>query len=107
MAFPETLMAPHSFRLYFTSLCLLALSITSATAQQRPYPPEVVRSYIASCTANRGSEVETICACTIRKIQAKYTFEEFKRINSQIETTGKIPPGLVEILNTCQANPNS
>ncbi len=48
MAFPETLMAPHSFRLYFTSLCLLALVIESATAQQRPYPPEVVISYITN-----------------------------------------------------------
>lgn len=63
--------------------------------------------YIDSCTAGRGSAVQAVCKCTIRKLQGKYTYEKFKIINKQIEATGKIPSDIVENIAACQANPNS
>lgn len=100
-------MALRSFVLHLTSFCLLSLPITSVNAQLQIYPPEIVKNYIDSCTAGRGLEVEAVCACTIKRIQTIYTLEEFKKINSQIQVTGKIPPSLIVILNACQDDPNS
>lgn len=100
-------MVLRSFVLRLTGLCLLALPITNVSAQPQRYPPEIVRNYISSCTAGRGPEVEAICACTIRRIQTTYSLEEFKKINSQIQVTGKIPPGIIVILNACQDDPDS
>jgi hypothetical protein len=102
-------MIQRSLWAYFTSLCLLFLAIASASAQQKPYsyPPEIVRSYITSCTAGRGRAVEAICACTIRKIQKNYSLEAFKKINNDIAAGRQIPPPMIDILKSCQANPNS
>lgn len=91
----------------FTSLCLLILTSTRISAQAKPYPSEVVKNYIETCTASRGPEVEAICSCTIRKIQDVYTLEEYQTINSQLQKTGKLPPALIIILNACQDDPNS
>ncbi|HEY9725624.1 MAG TPA: hypothetical protein V6D50_04160 [Chroococcales cyanobacterium] len=102
-------MAQHSFWTYFSSLCLVFLAIASTNAQQKPstYPPDVVRSYITSCTAGRGPAVQAICACTIRKIQTKYSLEAFKKINNDIAAGRPIPRDILEMLQSCQVNPNS
>lgn len=91
----------------FTSLCSLTFLSTSINAQKSFYPPEFIKSYVDRCTASRGLAVQAVCECIIRKIQDKYTYEEFETINNQIEATGKIPSNIVEDITTCQANPNS
>lgn len=96
----------QSFRLGFTGLLLAALPIASATAQNI-YPPVYVENYVRACTGNRGSQVEVICICIVRKAQDTYTFEQFESINNQIQKTKKIPPELMRIMNSCQANPYS
>lgn len=97
----------RSFQLSFSSLCLLALAIASVNAQQRPYPPEFVRDYVNECTAGRGDAVQEVCRCIIRRVQTKYSFETFQRINRQIEATGQIPVELAKIINACQAKPKT
>lgn len=86
---------------------MLTFLSTSSVAQNNPYPQEFVKRYIDGCTADRGPAVQAVCECTIRKIQSKYKYEEFKKINIKIEEAGKIPPDIVEDITTCQANPSS
>lgn len=98
-------MLPRLFLL--TSLCWLTFSSTSVDAQDSSYPTEFVKSYINRCTAGRGLVVHTVCECIIKKIQNRYTYDEFKIINSRIEKTEEIPPDIVENITSCQANSSS
>lgn len=87
---------------------LLLLTSTAAIANaQGSYPKDVVAQYIEDCTAGRGDQALAICTCIIKGLQAKYTFQEFKALNSQIVKTGKAPVGLSNIIKKCKANPTA
>lgn len=97
-------MVISSRRLYLTSLCLLAFSVTSANAQeQQGYTDEFISNYINSCTNGRSSEIRSICECTLRKIQEEYTFEEYKRTNAEVLASGKLPKPLADIIISCHS----
>ncbi|MBW4665419.1 MAG: hypothetical protein KME01_14670 [Chroococcus sp. CMT-3BRIN-NPC107] len=91
------------------SSCLLILSSTSINAQTKTsYPPEFRENYIETCTNGRGDKrIEAMCRCTLREIEKKYTIDEFRKINRETEETGQVPPELIKLFDSCQANLNS
>ncbi len=88
-------------------LSLLSLTTTGTRAQAQGYTSEIINNFINSCTAGRGRIVENICTCYIRKIQQEYTFSEFQQVNRNIAAGRRPPETLIEIQQSCQANPNS
>ncbi|MBW4470790.1 MAG: hypothetical protein KME45_10365 [Stenomitos rutilans HA7619-LM2] len=86
---------------------LLLAATTLVTQAQASYPRNVVAQYIKDCTAGRGAQARAVCACIIKGIQLKYTYEEFQILNSQINQTGSVPASLNNIIKTCKANPNT
>jgi|GEM_PF-3071783 len=90
----------------FISLLLLATTTLMANAQAA-YPKNVVAQYIEDCTAGREDQARAVCTCIINGMQARYTYEEFQILNSQISQAGKVPAGLTNIIKVCKANPNA
>ncbi len=78
-------------------------------AQQQPansYPEELVQIYMDSCVnsaVNGGvpREIATnYCRCSINRIQARYTLDQFLAI-VQSRTGNQLPPQLEEIATLC------
>ncbi|MBW4693306.1 MAG: hypothetical protein KME27_16260 [Lyngbya sp. HA4199-MV5] len=96
----------HLFPISFITALFLATTTLAANAQAS-YPKKVVAQYVEDCTAGRGNQARVVCTCIINGIQAKYTYEEFQILNSQISQIGKVPARLNNIIKACKANPNS
>ena len=60
-----------------------ASSANSGNATAKSYPQETIDAFLKSCQG-AGSE-PSFCACVLDKVQAQYTFEEFAKIESQIQ----------------------
>lgn len=88
------------------SLVLLTATALTATAQAS-YPQDVVARYIEDCTAGRGAQARAVCTCIINGMQAKYTYEEFQILNSQISQTNTVPASVNSIIQACKTNPKS
>ncbi len=43
------------------------------------------------------------CSCSINKIQERYSFDEFKQVEAEIQRTNELPSGMVEILESCRS----
>jgi hypothetical protein len=94
------------FSLYYavSMLCASTVVILSPTqtlaaeAAQNVYPPEAVKTFMKGCQFKR---TKVYCSCTLKSIQAKYTFAEFKKIDSEIRETRKVPSELQKILSSC------
>lgn len=86
----------------------MILSSTSIKAQTiTRYPDEFRKNYIETCTNGSRDKIEAMCECTLREIEKKYTIDEFRKINSETEKTGQVPPELIKLFDSCQANLNS
>lgn len=91
----------------FVVSILLTLSSFAVNAQTRDYPDKFKESYVDQCSAGRGEAVRSVCRCIIKKIEGRYSYEEFKKIDEQIQIIEEIPPYIVEQIYVCQTNPNS
>ncbi len=70
-------------------------------SKKNEYPAEVVTNFMNSCVSNGGSAES--CACTLNKVQTKFTFAEFSALEQKIiagdsEATQKI----VALGNSCR-----
>lgn len=52
-------------------------------AEARAYPQESVDAFMTSC--EEAGRDAAFCTCVLGKIQAKYSFEQFSEIESQIQ----------------------
>lgn len=81
----------------------LALA-TAANARPAPrphaYPDGVVGGYFSGCLAAQGTP--GLCACSIKEIQRRFTYEQFLHIAARMEARGEaFPPELIPVAVAC------
>lgn len=89
----------------FTCLGLLSavlVGCSSATAKPRnkvPYPAASKQAFINGCVQ---SAPKAKCECAFKKVQDKYTFEEFKQAENQAQQTGQAPADFIATIQSCK-----
>jgi hypothetical protein len=81
-----------------SSLALLPPTRLAAETNKQPYPPEVVKTFMKGCQFKSKKED---CTCTIKAIQAKYTFAEFKKIDEDARVSGTAPKDIQALYQSC------
>ncbi len=90
---------------YYAITLLSTLSASAQTNQE--YPQEYSQNYLQECKATAMTEglpdieAETLCNCTLREFQQKYTLDEFKDLNKRSETDTTASDALVEVGEFC------
>lgn len=68
------------------------------------YPPQVISNFMESCTG--GDEtMQGACECAIAQIQEQYTFEDFMRLDRDVQEGGTAPEGITAIMQACVNDP--
>ncbi|MEA2143005.1 MAG: hypothetical protein QOI64_1435 [Solirubrobacteraceae bacterium] len=62
-------------------------------------PPNVKKQFVQGCTKGGGSKAA--CTCAIDEIDKKYDFIEFLDIINKVNDTGKFPPKVQKIIQSC------
>jgi len=62
-----------------------------------PYPAEMVENFVASC---RTRTDETVCRCSIDRIQRRYSVDEFKAFEARM-SSGRVAPELLDTVAEC------
>ena len=62
-------------------------------------PPNVKKQFVTGCQKGGGSK--TACTCAIDEIDKKYDFVEFLDIIQKVNSTGKFPPKVQQIIQSC------
>ena len=84
---------------------LSALSVTAQTNQE--YPQEYSQNYLQECQDTAIAEglpdieAESLCSCTLKEFQQKYTLDEFKDLNKRSETDVAASDALIEVGEFC------
>lgn len=79
------------------------------TSQQQPaniYPSRLVQSFMEGCTKKEsnigGVNMQSVCSCSINKIQNEYPLEEFMvMVLDMAEKKNKPPERIVQIATEC------
>lgn len=83
-----------------TVLGLVALGACNGE-DEGGYPPQVVKNFMASCTAQPGAS-KSECSCAIERIQETMTVEEFAAEEARI-TRGERPSAeIIAAINKCR-----
>ncbi|AFZ35609.1 hypothetical protein Sta7437_2057 [Stanieria cyanosphaera PCC 7437] len=75
--------------------------------QTNTYPPEYISEYLQNCVKTSMQEgllepeAKTLCDCTLKKFQQKYTLEEFKQLTAASQTDQTASDALVEVGQLC------
>ncbi len=92
----------HAISLLCASAVALSPNQTlAAEATKNVYPPEVVKTFMKGC---QFKQPKAFCSCTMKSIQTKYTFAEFKKVDNEIRETHKVPNELQSIFSSCNKN---
>jgi hypothetical protein len=62
-------------------------------------PPNVKKQFVTGC--ERGGGSKTACQCAIDEIDKQYDFVEFLDIINDVNKTGKFPPKVQKIIQSC------
>jgi hypothetical protein len=76
---------------------LLFLAAACGGGPPNPYPAEMVENFVASC---RTRTDETVCRCSIDRIQRRYSVEEFKAFEARM-SNGHVVPELLDTVAEC------
>jgi hypothetical protein len=93
----------RSLTLLTSSLFLLLPVQTAKSAEpptKNPYPNEVVNTFMRGCQLTND---KSFCGCSLDKLQATYTFDNFKKIDAEVRETKKLPNEVLEIFTSCRA----
>ena len=82
-----------------SSLALMPSTHLAAETNKQPYPPEVIKNFMKGCQY-KGKKED--CTCTIKAIQAKYTFAEFKKIDEDARVNRTAPKDIQAIYQSCR-----
>lgn len=90
----------------FSILCICVSSLAllpptrlqAAETNKQPYPPEVVKNFMKGCEF-KGKKED--CTCTIKAIQSKYTFAEFKKIDEDARVSRTAPKDIQALYQSC------
>lgn len=63
------------------AMIVVAASVILAGCGKNEYPPVVTTNFINSCLQSGGSAQG--CSCAIEKIQKKWTYDDFAKIEAQ------------------------
>ena len=86
-------------------LAAAAVAPHPALAQgQEAYPQAMVEQFIRGCVSGGGTE--DACSCTLRKMEGRYTLEQFRQISAEI-MSGSVPDAIREDIVACVANPSA
>ncbi|ELS02773.1 hypothetical protein Xen7305DRAFT_00024910 [Xenococcus sp. PCC 7305] len=91
---------------YLILATFASLAETSSAVTQE-YPEEYSQNYHQECKATAIAEglpdieAETLCNCTLREFQQKYTIDEFKDLNKRSETDTAASDALIEVGELC------
>jgi len=75
-----------------------ALGVHLARNHFERYPPAAEAGFLTQCEQSGSAQ---FCGCVLHAIEKKYTFKEFSAFADQFATSGRLPEGAVEALNTC------
>ena len=68
------------------------------------YPEFAVKGFMNVCVKGRGAKVEAICTCSIKEIQNKYSFDEFRKVVKDAQASGKVPDEFLKIIQSCRSS---
>lgn len=74
------------------------------TATPKPLPryPESLRNnYLNSCIQNSLNR-RSLCECTLRKMEARYSVQQFRQIDEDIRERRPIPREILQIIDDCR-----
>jgi|GEM_PF-2337517 hypothetical protein len=82
---------------------------SETNSQPRPttangYPEFAVKGFMNVCVKGRGAKVEAICTCSIKEIQNKYSFDEFRKVVKDAQASGKVPDEFLKIIQSCRSS---
>ena len=90
------------------ALLIASLSALSAIAQTvQEYPQEYSQNYLQECQDTAIAEglpdieAKSLCSCTLKEFQQKYTLDEFKDLNKRSETDAAASDALIEVGEFC------
>jgi hypothetical protein len=63
-----------------------------------PYPDEVVQNFVTAC---RTSAPESVCTCSIDRIQRRFTLDEFREYEARL-AQGDMPKELIDLVAACR-----
>jgi hypothetical protein len=77
----------------------------SPTSQASPakheYPAAAAENFVDSCAASSDGKRE-LCLCVLDKVQQKYTFEEFSRMDEEMQA-GETPSEFLDFMGKARA----
>ncbi|GEM_PF-1792470 len=69
------------------------------------YPAASVKNFIDACAAGNPQKI-AVCTCGIKKIQGKYSFEAFVKLDDAAKRGEKLPTDIVDMLKGCAVKPS-
>ena len=71
---------------YKDSILILIVLLLSACKNEKEYPQAVLDNFVKSCKQQAGGVNDVLCDCLIIKVQKKYTYKEFMKIESKVDS---------------------
>ncbi|MDY7012531.1 MAG: hypothetical protein SVX43_02825 [Cyanobacteriota bacterium] len=74
---------------------------------QNQYPQDLRENYLRSCQQRAASEglnrtqAQSLCQCTLRRFQARFTSAQFIALSRRASQTGQAPQAFTEIGRAC------
>jgi hypothetical protein len=69
-------------------------------AKGEPYPQEARRTFLQACDAQEGAS-RAACECALERIEERYSFEEFRRIDAAAARGQQPPREVTRIAENC------
>ncbi|MGD1902203.1 MAG: hypothetical protein ACFB9N_08185 [Geitlerinemataceae cyanobacterium] len=82
------------------SIAAVSLAACGQTAEGG-YPQNAVDNFTEGCLGSGFDFADEICSCTIDKIQANYSFDEFKEMNEAVNEGGELPIEMLQLTGSC------
>jgi hypothetical protein len=84
-----------------TPLILASLIHLAELAPLNEYPKEVMSTFLKGCQLHPQNNLD-YCTCSLKELQARYTFREFTKLDSEVRETKQIPPEVQAIFSQCR-----
>ena len=83
---------------------LAALGAVGSPVAGRVYPAAVREQFLQSCIASAKTDrakAEGYCNCALKKIEERFSVEEFVQLSLEMASTGKVPDKLLPAITDC------
>ena len=70
----------------------------------REYPAALREQFMQSCIASAKTDpakAEGYCTCAMKKIEERFTIEEFVQLSLEMASSGKVPDKLLPVITDC------